>query len=170
MGAEKLGGMCDEGCVFDLLEQVLLNRVCEVQRRARVECVSVRFARRPPPSVEQVRVLRQCTCEAQALGCPSMPAEALVVHDGWPQPSWRDYRHGAGVSVGIQCRTSSLWCWRTTLPSGPLRAALSTPSRKGLYQGLSRATRWNDALVFFARKQSAFASIINTLSPAPTQG
>ena len=103
-----LGGMCDEGRAFDLHEQVpfsvsaACNRVPVLE--GHTECVSVRFVRRPPPNAEQVReVLRQYTCEAQGLGCPSAPSEAIVVHDEHdrPQPRMdRDYQDGAGVSVG----------------------------------------------------------------------
>ncbi|KAH9482181.1 putative aspartate-semialdehyde dehydrogenase [Psilocybe cubensis] len=68
------------------------------------ECVSVRFARRPPPSPQQVReALAAYTPEAQALGCPSAPCRAIVVHEepDRPQPRLdRYYQDGAGVSVG----------------------------------------------------------------------
>jgi len=64
----------------------------------------VRFARRPPPSVEEVwSAFRNYTCEAQALGCPSAPKKPLLVHDEQdrPQPRLdRDAQRGGGVSVG----------------------------------------------------------------------
>lgn len=66
--------------------------------------VSVRFARRPPPSPQQVReALDAFTTEALALGCPSAPKRTIVVHDepDRPQPRLdRDYQRGAGVNVG----------------------------------------------------------------------
>ncbi|EJD01704.1 aspartate-semialdehyde dehydrogenase [Fomitiporia mediterranea MF3/22] len=66
--------------------------------------VSVRFARRPPPSPQQVReALEQFTTEARHLGCPSAPQIPIVVHDSpdRPQPRLdRDYQRGAGVNVG----------------------------------------------------------------------
>jgi len=66
--------------------------------------VSVRFARRPPPSPQQVReALDAFTTEALALGCPSAPNRTIVVHDepDRPQPRLdRDYQRGAGVNVG----------------------------------------------------------------------
>ncbi|KAI0046645.1 aspartate-semialdehyde dehydrogenase [Auriscalpium vulgare] len=74
------------------------------------ETVSVRFARRPPPSPQQVReALLAYTPEAQTLGCPSAPRHAIYVHeeDDRPQPRLdRNYQQGAGVSVGRvrQCR------------------------------------------------------------------
>lgn len=67
-------------------------------------CISVRFARRPPPKVEDViQALKSYTCEAQSLGCPSAPKYPLIVHEEQdrPQPRLdRDVQSGAGVSVG----------------------------------------------------------------------
>ena len=68
------------------------------------ECVSVRFARRPPPSPQQVReALIAFTPDAQTLGCPSAPRHAITVHEEQdrPQPRLdRYFQDGAGVSVG----------------------------------------------------------------------
>ena len=78
------------------------NRVPVVD--GHMECVSVRFARRPPPSPQQVReALVAYTPEARTLGCPSAPRHAIFVHEeaDRPQPRLdRDYQRGAGVSVG----------------------------------------------------------------------
>lgn len=78
------------------------NRVPVVD--GHTECVSVRFARRPPPSPQQVReALVAFTPDAQALGCPSAPRHAIVVHEepDRPQPKLdRYFQEGAGVSVG----------------------------------------------------------------------
>jgi aspartate-semialdehyde dehydrogenase len=69
------------------------------------ECVSVRFARRPPPSPQQVReALAAFTPDAQALGCPSAPPDR-------PQPRLdRYYQDGAGVAVGRvrQCQVMDI--------------------------------------------------------------
>ncbi|KAF9236196.1 aspartate-semialdehyde dehydrogenase [Melanogaster broomeanus] len=66
--------------------------------------VSVRFARKPPPSPQQVReALVAYTPEAQSIGCPSAPVHAIFVHEDptRPQPRLdRYYQDGAGVSVG----------------------------------------------------------------------
>ncbi|KIJ20505.1 aspartate-semialdehyde dehydrogenase [Paxillus involutus ATCC 200175] len=66
--------------------------------------VSVRFARRPPPSPQHVReALVAFTPEAQSIGCPSAPVHAIFVHEDpdRPQPRLdRYYQDGAGVSVG----------------------------------------------------------------------
>ncbi|KAF9030451.1 aspartate-semialdehyde dehydrogenase [Hymenopellis radicata] len=68
------------------------------------ECVSVRFARRPPPSPQQVReAMAAFSPDAQALGCPSAPRHTIQVHEepDRPQPRLdRYYQDGAGVSVG----------------------------------------------------------------------
>ena len=75
-----------------------------------MECVSVRFAKRPPPSPQQVReALATYTPDARSLGCPSAPRHAIFVHEeaDRPQPRLdRDYQRGAGISVGRvrQCR------------------------------------------------------------------
>ncbi|VDC05874.1 unnamed protein product [Peniophora sp. CBMAI 1063] len=72
--------------------------------------VSVRFARRPPPSPQQVReALAAFTPDAQAAGCPSAPRHAITVHEAPDRPQPRLDRlldNGAGVSVGRvrQCR------------------------------------------------------------------
>jgi hypothetical protein len=67
-------------------------------------CVSLRFAKRPPPSAEEVKqAMREYTTEAQTLGCPSAPSSALVVMDepDRPQPRLdRETDRGYAVSVG----------------------------------------------------------------------
>ena len=67
-------------------------------------CVSVKFATDKTPSVEQVNeAFRNYKCEAQALGVPSAPKQAVIVHDApdRPQPRLdRDLENGACVSVG----------------------------------------------------------------------
>ena len=84
------------------------NRVPVIE--GHTECVSVRFARRPPPSPQQVReALQAYTSEAYAIGCPSAPRHTVFVHEepDRPQPRLdRDYQAGAGVCVGRvrQCR------------------------------------------------------------------
>lgn len=78
------------------------NRVPVVD--GHLETVSVRFARRPPPSAQQVReALAAYTTEALSLGCPSAPTQTIFVHDeeDRPQPRLdRDFQQGAGVNVG----------------------------------------------------------------------
>lgn len=67
-------------------------------------CVSVRFARRPPPSPQQVReAMASYTSDAQTNRCPSAPRHTIYVHEepDRPQPRLdRYYQDGAGISVG----------------------------------------------------------------------
>ncbi|KAL5117755.1 aspartate-semialdehyde dehydrogenase [Pleosporales sp. CAS-2024a] len=67
-------------------------------------CVSLRFQRRPPPSAEQVKqAMREYVSDAQKLGCPSAPSNAIVVMDApdRPQPRLdRETDRGYAVSVG----------------------------------------------------------------------
>lgn len=67
-------------------------------------CVSLKFERRPPPSAEQVKqAMRDYVSEAQELGCPSAPQNAILVTDepDRPQPRLdRDTQKGYTVSVG----------------------------------------------------------------------
>ncbi|KAF9783001.1 aspartate-semialdehyde dehydrogenase [Thelephora terrestris] len=107
---EKAGadGATDKTLSFDMHQAHPLrisascNRVPVVD--GHMECVSVRFSRRPPPSPQQVReALLSYTPEARTLGCPSAPRHAIFVHEeaDRPQPRLdRDYQRGAGVSVG----------------------------------------------------------------------
>ena len=66
--------------------------------------VSLRFAKRPPPSAEQVKqAMREYISEAQKLGCPSAPKRAITVMEqpDRPQPRLdRDADRGYSVSVG----------------------------------------------------------------------
>ena len=70
--------------------------------------VSVRFARRPPLSPQQVReALVVYISDAMALDCPSAPRHAVFVHEesDHPQPHLdRYYQDGAGVPVGRVCQ------------------------------------------------------------------
>jgi aspartate-semialdehyde dehydrogenase len=67
-------------------------------------CVSLRFAQRPPPSAEEVKAcMRDYVSEAQSLGCPSAPQNAIVVMEepDRPQPRLdRETDRGYAVSVG----------------------------------------------------------------------
>lgn len=67
-------------------------------------CVSLRFAKRPPPSAQQVKeAMREYVSEAQKLGCPSAPENAIFVFDEDDRPQARldrDLQRGYTVSVG----------------------------------------------------------------------
>ncbi|KAJ6513269.1 aspartate-semialdehyde dehydrogenase [Mycena sanguinolenta] len=66
--------------------------------------VSVKFARRPPPSPQQVcEALQAYRSDAQLAGCPSAPLQTITVHEEQdrPQPRMdRAHQEGAGVNVG----------------------------------------------------------------------
>jgi aspartate-semialdehyde dehydrogenase len=67
-------------------------------------CVSIRFTRRPPPSIDQIRdAMKEYISEVQTLGCFSAPQHAIVVLDepDRPQPRLdRETERGYTVSVG----------------------------------------------------------------------
>ncbi|CCG21406.1 Hom2 aspartate-semialdehyde dehydrogenase [Candida orthopsilosis Co 90-125] len=68
------------------------------------ECISLRFANRPPPSVEDVKkALKEYECDASKLGCHSAPKQTIHVLEqvDRPQPRLdRERDNGYGVSVG----------------------------------------------------------------------
>jgi aspartate-semialdehyde dehydrogenase len=81
---------------------VACNRVAVLD--GHLLCVSVRFAKRPAPSIDQIRAaMEEYTSEAQTLGCFSAPKRAIVVHDepNRPQPRLdRNIEGGFAVNVG----------------------------------------------------------------------
>ncbi|KAG8905273.1 hypothetical protein FRB99_000343 [Tulasnella sp. 403] len=103
-----LGGLTQDGKAFDLHAESPIRVSATCIRvpviEGHTESVSVSFARRPPPTVEQVReALLEYTSEAQEFQCPSAPAQSIYVHDELdrPQPRLdRDFQNGAGVNVG----------------------------------------------------------------------
>ena len=82
--------------------QAACNRVAVLD--GHTACVALRFARRPPPSAEEVKdAMRNYVSEAQKLGCPSAPERAIVVMEepDRPQPRLdRETDRGYAVSVG----------------------------------------------------------------------
>ncbi|GAA5920473.1 hypothetical protein JCM6882_004714 [Rhodosporidiobolus microsporus] len=106
--AKILGGLSDDQKEFDMHAKhpmkvsASCNRVPVLD--GHLECASVRFARRPPPSPQQVKdAFKAFYTEVQKLGCPSAPQQAIVVHDApdRPQPRLdRYYDNGSCVHVG----------------------------------------------------------------------
>lgn len=101
-----LGGVNAENSAFRERSDLRISATC-----SRVDVtdghtafVSLRFARRPPPSAEQVKgALRSYVSEAQQLDCPSAPENAITVMEQQdrPQPRLdRDADRGYSVSVG----------------------------------------------------------------------
>jgi len=77
-------------------------------------CVSVRFAKRPPPNLDQIRAaLKEYMSDVQVLGCFSAPKHAIVVYDELdrPQPRLdRNVEAGYTVNVGrIRCDPSEVF-------------------------------------------------------------
>lgn len=103
-----LGGVTDDRKAFDYHASSPIDISAHCNRVPVIDghtaCVSVRFTQNPPPSVEQVNeAFRSFTTEAQALGVPSAPGQAIVLHEApdRPQPRLdRDLHKGACVSVG----------------------------------------------------------------------
>jgi aspartate-semialdehyde dehydrogenase len=102
--AKILGDFKDGQFVFKegMKVSATCNRVPVID--GHTECVNVEFARRPAPSVEEViKALEEYKCEAQVLGVPSAPAQAIVVSrlPNRPQPRLdRDTGRGNAVTVG----------------------------------------------------------------------
>lgn len=101
-----LGGINTDKNAFseqsDLRISAACNRVPVLD--GHTACVSLRFEKRPPPSAEEVKAaMREYVCDAQKLGCPSAPSQAIVVCDepDRPQPRLdRELERGYAVSVG----------------------------------------------------------------------
>ncbi|KAJ2781679.1 aspartate-semialdehyde dehydrogenase [Coemansia javaensis] len=100
-----LGGLRADaaGCapLADLRVSATCNRVPVVD--GHTECVSVEFAAPAPPSIDEIKqCLREYTCEAQRLGCPSAPRQAIVVTDDEDRPQPRlDRNAGGGMAVTV---------------------------------------------------------------------
>ncbi|KAK6201034.1 semialdehyde dehydrogenase [Scheffersomyces amazonensis] len=86
----------------DLKVSAQCNRVAVSD--GHTECISLRFAKRPAPSVEQVKqVLHNYVCDAFKEGCHSAPKQTIHVleEQDRPQPRLdRNRDNGYGVSVG----------------------------------------------------------------------
>ena len=100
-----LGGLNEAGTGF---EDAALKVSCACNRvpvlDGHTACVSLRFEKRPPPSAVEVKsAFREYRSEAQRIGCPSAPANAIVVMEeaDRPQPRLdRETDRGYAVSVG----------------------------------------------------------------------
>ncbi|BCS22874.1 aspartate-semialdehyde dehydrogenase family protein [Aspergillus puulaauensis] len=102
-----LGSLNADATAFDEQQGLRIGATCTRVgvTDGHMAFVSLRFKNRDhPPSVEQVvQAMREYQSEAQKLGCPSAPAEAIKVFDepDRPQPRLdRDINKGYTVSVG----------------------------------------------------------------------
>lgn len=101
-----LGSVNSASSGFDMLSTIKVSAQCNrvAVMDGHTACVSLRFTKRPPPSIEQIKVaLRDYVSEPQQLGCPSAPKNAIVVmeEEDRPQPRLdRNTDGGYAVSVG----------------------------------------------------------------------
>lgn len=96
----------------DIRLSVSCNRVPVLD--GHTACISLRFAQRPPPTLEQVRdALKEYVSPIQLIGCPSAPRQILHVMDDLqrPQPRLdRDRGGGYTISVGrVREDASAVW-------------------------------------------------------------
>ena len=101
-----LGSINQEATAFENQSSLKVSAACNrvPVLDGHTACVSLRFARRPPPTAQEVKqAMREYVSEAQTIGCPSAPENAIVVfdEDDRPQPRLdRDLQRGYTVSVG----------------------------------------------------------------------
>ena len=104
--AKILGDVNEDSTGFKLLDTINVSAHCNrvAVMDGHTACVSLKFARSPPPSVEEVKAaLRDYVSEPQKLGCYSAPKKAIYVfeEEDRPQPRLdRDLDGGYAVSVG----------------------------------------------------------------------
>ena len=101
-----LGSLKSDASSFDEQSSLKISAACNrvPVLDGHTACVSLRFARRPPPSAQEAKLaMRDYVSDAQKLGCPSAPENAITVfdEDDRPQPRLdRDLQNGYTVSVG----------------------------------------------------------------------
>ena len=101
-----LGSVSNDATSFHYQSTLTISAACNrvAVLDGHTACVSLRFAKRPPPSAEEVKkTLRDYISDAQKMGCPSAPENAMIVFDesDRPQPRLdRDLQKGYTVSVG----------------------------------------------------------------------
>ncbi|KAI9819231.1 MAG: hypothetical protein M1827_007387 [Pycnora praestabilis] len=101
-----LGSVNEDATSFEGQSTLKISAACNrvAVLDGHTACVSLRFAKRPPPSAEQVKqAMREYVSEAQTLGCPSAPEHAISVmeEEDRPQPRLdREKQKGYTVSVG----------------------------------------------------------------------
>ena len=104
--AQKILGTINDGVTGFINQQIPISTACNrvMVLDGHTSCVSLKFKKRPPPNVEQVKAaMANYVSEAQRLGCPSAPKASIVVMEepDRPQPRLdRDADRGYAVSVG----------------------------------------------------------------------
>ncbi|KAF2229042.1 aspartate-semialdehyde dehydrogenase [Viridothelium virens] len=99
-----LGSMNEDATAFvdqELRVSAACNRVPVLD--GHTACVSLRFKRRPAPGVEEVKAaMREYVSEAQRVGCPSAPEQAIAVMEERDRPQPRlDRETGQGYTVSV---------------------------------------------------------------------
>lgn len=103
-----LGGVSGDYKTFVPLDADKMKVSAQCNRVAvsdgHTECISFRFAKQPPPSVEDIkRTMREYVCDAKKLGCTSAPEQTIHVLEEPDRPQPRLDRNrdaGYGVTVG----------------------------------------------------------------------
>lgn len=103
-----LGGINTDATAFEELKTLKVSATCNrvPVLDGHMACVSLRFAKRPAPSAEEVReALSSYVSDAEKLGCPSAPKPSIKVfgddQPDRPQPRLdRELSRGYTVSVG----------------------------------------------------------------------
>ncbi|GIZ38817.1 hypothetical protein CKM354_000221800 [Cercospora kikuchii] len=103
-----LGGINEGNTEFVEQSELRISAACNrvPVLDGHMACVSLKFAKQPPPSVQEVKAaLREYVSDAQKLGCPSAPSNAIALFDDdqpdRPQPRLdRELDRGYAVSVG----------------------------------------------------------------------
>ncbi|RMY68953.1 hypothetical protein D0863_06785 [Hortaea werneckii] len=101
-----LGGVNQKDMLFEDQKDLKISGTCTrvPVLDGHTACVSLTFEKRPAPSADQVKeALSSYVSEAQKLGCPSAPSNAIVVMEepDRPQPRLdRETDRGYAVSVG----------------------------------------------------------------------
>ena len=101
-----LGGINGDCTAFEEQEQLRISGTCTrvPVLDGHTACVSLTFEKRPAPSAEEVKAaMREYVSDAQKLGCPSAPKNAITVMEepDRPQPRLdRETDRGYSVSVG----------------------------------------------------------------------
>ncbi|KAF2214470.1 hypothetical protein CERZMDRAFT_110762 [Cercospora zeae-maydis SCOH1-5] len=103
-----LGGINEGNTEFVEQSELRISAACNrvPVLDGHMACVSLKFAKQPPPSVKEVKAaLREYVSDAQKLGCPSAPSNAIALFDDdqpdRPQPRLdRELDRGYAVSVG----------------------------------------------------------------------
>ncbi|EMC97864.1 hypothetical protein BAUCODRAFT_86008 [Baudoinia panamericana UAMH 10762] len=101
-----LGGISGDATAFQVQDDLKISGTCTrvPVLDGHTACVSLSFQKRPAPGAEEAKqAMREYVSEAQHLGCPSAPKQAIVVMEepDRPQPRLdRETDRGYAVSVG----------------------------------------------------------------------